>query len=103
MSGERERRRKEAVHGFRSAGTHFRFHNGWQVRILANDPASLELCYEISIYDPAYHPLSVAAGISHSLAKADSDCVALILAAVRGLAEETPAEAAAQAVAALLA
>lgn len=95
-----ERRKKQAV-GFRSAGTHFRFKNGWQVRVLTRDPVSVDLHYEVSIYDPGYHALSVKAGAS-SLAKADADCVAAVMAAVRGFAEETAPEGATEAIAALL-
>jgi hypothetical protein len=87
-----DRRQTQETAGFRSAGTHFRFRNGWQVRLLGLEEAGAELLYEVSIYDPDYRGLTFGPDAAASLSKVDSDNVALILSTVRSFGASTKRE-----------
>jgi hypothetical protein len=87
-----DRRQTHETAGFRSAGTHFQFNNGWLIRLLVNEPASTKLLYEVSIYDPDYRALTFGPEAEASLSKVDSDNVALILSAVRSFGAATKRE-----------
>ena len=92
MGSANERRRAPDPPAFRSAGTHFLFKNGWQVRLLqleTNEPVTTEVRYEVSVYDPDYHAVAFTGEAAAALKKLDSDNTALILSAVRGFTAST--------------
>jgi hypothetical protein len=102
MSQENERRREQETPVFRSAGTHFPFRNGWQVRLLSVESIEPDVFYEISIYDPEYHALTFEDGLANRLKRADSDVVALTLSAVRGFGATVTSVKAAEGIAVLI-
>jgi hypothetical protein len=87
-----DRRQAHESAGFRSAGTHFQFKNGWLIRLLVNEPAGSNLLYEVSVYDPDYRALVFGTEGATSLFKVDSDNVALILSTVRSFGAATKRE-----------
>ena len=103
MGDQNDRRHTQELAAFRSAGTHFPFRNGWQVRLVQADFAGKEVAYEVSVWDPGYHPLPFSEALTEKLKKTGADKSALILAAVCGFQSETKAEEAVAKIAALLA
>lgn len=89
MGTIQDRRHTPEPPAFRSAGTHFKFQNGWQVRLLPSEPIGAELNYEVSIYDPDYRALTFGPEAANTLKKVSSDNTVMILAAVRSFGAAT--------------
>jgi hypothetical protein len=103
MGAPNERRRAPEPPAFRSAGTHFQFRNGWQVRLLPLEAVTTEVRYEVTIYDPDYHAVAFSGEAAASLKKLDSDSVVLILTAVRSFTASTKRVKTAEFIASLIA